>query len=76
MKYMITWNERPQGSATAYENAQKRILEVGLPHIAIPGSKLEPGPVVGQRLVWPKRSVGQTGGRRQDRFWSRRAITD
>lgn len=28
MKYMITWNERPQGSAIEYENAQKRILEV------------------------------------------------
>ena len=28
MKYMITWSERPQGSAIEYENAQKRILEV------------------------------------------------
>ena len=28
MKYMITWNERPQGSPMEYENAQKRILEV------------------------------------------------
>ena len=28
MKYMITWSERPQGSPTEYENAQKRILEV------------------------------------------------
>jgi muconolactone delta-isomerase len=28
MKYMITWNERSQGSPTEYENAQKRILEV------------------------------------------------
>jgi hypothetical protein len=27
-KYMICWNERPQGSAIEYENAQKRILEV------------------------------------------------
>ena len=27
-KYMITWNERPQGSPMEYENAQKRILEV------------------------------------------------
>ena len=26
--YMITWNERPQGSPIEYENAQKRILEV------------------------------------------------
>ena len=26
MKYMVTWNERPQGSALEYENAQKRIL--------------------------------------------------
>jgi hypothetical protein len=28
MKYMITWNERPQGTPLEYENAQKRILEV------------------------------------------------
>ena len=28
MKYMLTWNERPQGSPIEYENAQKRILEV------------------------------------------------
>ena len=28
MKYMITWNERPQGTPIEYENAQKRILEV------------------------------------------------
>jgi hypothetical protein len=28
MKYMISWFERPQGSAGEYENAQKRILEV------------------------------------------------
>ena len=26
MKYMISWQERPQGSAVDYENAQKRIL--------------------------------------------------
>jgi len=25
---MISWFERPQGSAAEYENAQKRILEV------------------------------------------------
>ena len=28
MKYMITWNERPQGSPIEYENAQRRILDV------------------------------------------------
>jgi len=28
MKYMISWFERPQGSAMEYETAQKRILEV------------------------------------------------
>ncbi len=28
MKYMITFNERPQGSALEYEHAQKRILDV------------------------------------------------
>ena len=28
MKYMISWNERPQGSPMEYENTQKRILEV------------------------------------------------
>jgi len=31
MKYMITWNERPQGTPIEYENAQKRILEVFSP---------------------------------------------
>ena len=31
MKYMITWNERSQGSPLEYENAQKRILEVFRP---------------------------------------------
>ena len=28
MKYMVTWHERPMGSATEYEAAQKRILGV------------------------------------------------
>ena len=28
MKYMLTWNERPQGSAIEYERAQQRILDV------------------------------------------------
>jgi|GraSoiStandDraft_12_1057312.scaffolds.fasta_scaffold94712_1 hypothetical protein len=28
MKYMVSWFERPQGSPTEYENAQKRILEI------------------------------------------------
>jgi hypothetical protein len=28
LQYMITWNERRQGSPMEYENAQKRILEV------------------------------------------------
>jgi hypothetical protein len=28
MKYVISWNERPQGTPMEYENAQKRILEV------------------------------------------------
>jgi len=28
MKYMLTWNERSQGSPIEYENAQTRILEV------------------------------------------------
>ena len=28
MKYMLTWNERPQGSALEYERAQQRILDV------------------------------------------------
>jgi len=28
MKYMITWNERSQGSAIEYEKAQQRILDV------------------------------------------------
>ena len=41
MKYMLTWNERPQGSATAYENAQKRILEVFTQWQAPPNFKIE-----------------------------------
>ena len=28
MKWIISWNERPQGSPKEYENAQNRILEV------------------------------------------------
>lgn len=28
MKYMLSWSERPHGSAAEYENVQKRILEV------------------------------------------------
>ena len=28
MKYVVTWRERPTGSAAEYEAAQKRILEV------------------------------------------------
>src|ERR1700753_4063797 len=28
MKYIVSWNERSQGSPMEYENAQKRILEV------------------------------------------------
>jgi Protein of unknown function (DUF3303) len=28
MKYVVSWNERSQGSPMEYENAQKRILEV------------------------------------------------
>ena len=28
MKYVISWNERSQGSPLEYENTQKRILEV------------------------------------------------
>jgi muconolactone delta-isomerase len=31
MQYMITWNERQQGSPIEYENAQKRILQVFSP---------------------------------------------
>jgi Protein of unknown function (DUF3303) len=26
MKYIVSWNERPQGTPIEYENAQKRIL--------------------------------------------------
>jgi len=41
MKYMITWNERPQGSPIEYENAQKRILEVFSPWKAPANFKIE-----------------------------------
>jgi hypothetical protein len=41
MKYMISWRERPQGSPTEYENAQKRILEVFGQWTAPEGFKIE-----------------------------------
>ena len=41
MKYMITWNERPQGSPMEYEKAQKRILEVFSPWKAPANFKIE-----------------------------------
>lgn len=28
VKYVVTWHERPGGSATEYEQAQKRVLDV------------------------------------------------
>lgn len=28
MKYLVTWHERPGGSATDYEQAQQRVLDV------------------------------------------------
>ena len=41
MKYMISWNERPQGSPIEYETAQKRILEVFSPWKAPANFKIE-----------------------------------
>jgi hypothetical protein len=41
MKYMITWNERPQGTPIEYENAQKRILEVFSPWKAPTNFRIE-----------------------------------
>ena len=41
MKYMITWNERPQGTPIEYENAQKRILEVFSPWNAPANLRIE-----------------------------------
>ena len=41
MKYMISWSERPQGSPTEYDNAQKRILEVFSPWKAPANFKIE-----------------------------------
>ena len=41
MKYMLTWNERSQGSPIEYENAQKRILEVFTQWLAPPNFKIE-----------------------------------
>src|ERR1700747_1354046 len=41
MKYMITWNERPQGTPIEYENAQKRILEVFSPWKAPANFKIQ-----------------------------------
>ena len=42
MKYMISWFERPQGSPTEYENAQKRILEVFTHSKVVPMEGVEP----------------------------------
>ena len=41
MQYMITWNERPQGSPIEYEKAQKRILEVFSPWKAPANFKIQ-----------------------------------
>ena len=41
MKYMITWNERPQGSPIEYEKTQKRILDVFSPWKAPANFKIE-----------------------------------
>lgn len=41
MKYMISWNERSQGSPAEYENAQKRILDVFSPWKAPESLKIE-----------------------------------
>jgi hypothetical protein len=41
MQYMITWNERQQGSPIEYENAQKRILEVFSPWRAPANFKIQ-----------------------------------
>jgi hypothetical protein len=41
MKYMISWNERSQGSPIEYENAQKRILDVFTRSKAPEGFKIE-----------------------------------
>jgi hypothetical protein len=41
MQYMITWNERQQGSPSEYENAQKRILEVFSPWKAPANFKIQ-----------------------------------
>jgi Protein of unknown function (DUF3303) len=41
MKYILSWNERSQGSPIEYENAQKRILEVFTQWKAPPNFKIE-----------------------------------
>jgi hypothetical protein len=41
MKYMLSWNERSQGSPLEYENAQKRILDVFLKWTAPDNFKIE-----------------------------------
>ena len=41
MKYMLSWNERSQGSPLEYENAQKRILDVFLKWTAPDDFKIE-----------------------------------
>ncbi len=66
MKYMISWFERPQGSPTEYENAQKRILEVFTQWKAPANFKIElfvvrVGEWGGHMLVL-RRSVGRSQG--------------
>ncbi len=41
MKYMISWNELPQGSPMEFENAQKQTLEVFSPSKAPTNFKIE-----------------------------------
>jgi hypothetical protein len=65
MKYMISWNERPQVSPVEYENAQKRILEVFSPWKAPNDFKIESfvirvGDWGGYMLMGLRRSVGSS----------------
>jgi len=52
MKYMLSWDERPQGSPMEYENAQKRILEIFTQRKAPDNFKIELFVIRGGRLGW------------------------
>lgn len=60
MKYVITWNERPQGSPIEYENAQKRA--------AVLAAFSRPGSLYAEyaRVSWMPVPPARSGSGRRD----------